>query len=117
MLSDVGEADALVSSRQSAPTGMQSMSVSTDFGYIHLSPVLGDFLAQHPDVSVNLELNNCYIGLISKVYDAVIRAGEAENSLLRVSKIAETTIRMVASTGYIQSAGRPLRIEDLGAHK
>lgn len=63
MLSDVGEADALVSSRQSAPTGMQSMSVSTDFGYIHLSPVLGDFLAQHPDVSVNLELNNCYIGL------------------------------------------------------
>ena len=43
VLNDAGEADALVSSMQSAPTGMLSVSFATDFGSMHLSPVLGDF--------------------------------------------------------------------------
>ena len=117
MLNDAGEADALVSSMQSAPTGMLRVSVATDFGSMHLSPVLGDFLAQFPDVSVNLELDNRYIEMISEGYDAAIRVGEMEDSSLRARKIAETTICMVASPGYLQRAGRPRRIEDLGAHK
>ena len=108
VLNDAGEADALVSSMQSEPTGLLRVSVATDFGSMHLSPVLGDFLAQYPDVSVNLELDTRY---------AAIRVGEMEDSLLRARKIAETAIRMVASPGYIQRAGRPRRIEDLGAHK
>ena len=72
VLNDAGEADALVSSMQSAPTGMLRVSVATDFGSMHLSPVLGDFLAQFPDVSVNLELDNRYIEMISEGYDAAI---------------------------------------------
>ena len=58
VLNHAGEADAVVSSMQSAPTGMLRVSVATDFGSMHLSQVLGDFLAQFPDVSVNLELDN-----------------------------------------------------------
>lgn len=76
VLNDAGEADALVSSMQSAPTGMLRVSVATDFGSMHLSPVLGDFLAQFPDVSVNLELDNRYIEMISEGYDAAILLGE-----------------------------------------
>lgn len=104
VLNDAGEADALVSSMQSAPTGMLRVSVATDFGSKHLSPVLGDFLAQFPDVSVNLELDNRYIEMISEGYDAAIRVGEMEDSSLRARKIAETLIRMVASPGYLQRA-------------
>ena len=55
--------------------------------------------------------------MISEGYDAAIRVGETEVSSLRARKFAETTIRMVASPGYLQRAGRPRRIEDLGAHK
>ena len=51
---------------------MLRVSVATDFGSMHLSPVLGDFLAQFPDVSVNLELDNRYIEMISEGYDAAI---------------------------------------------
>jgi DNA-binding transcriptional LysR family regulator len=61
VLNYVGEADALVSSMQKVPTGMQHVWVTTDFGSMHLFPVLGVFLAQFPDVSVNLELDNSYI--------------------------------------------------------
>ena len=62
---------------------MLRVSVATDFGSMHLSPVLGDFLAQFPDVSVNLELDNRYIEMISEGYDAAIRVGEMEDSSLR----------------------------------
>ena len=79
VLNDAGKADALVSSMQSAPTGMLRVSVGTDYGSMHLSPVLGDFLAQFPDVSVNLELDNRYIEMISEGYDAAIRVGEMED--------------------------------------
>ena len=101
VLNDAGEADALVSSMQSAPTGMLRVSVATDFGSMHLFPVMGDFLVQFPNVSVNLELDNRYIEMISEGYDTAIRVGEMEDSSLRAYKFAETTIRMVARPGYI----------------
>ena len=59
---------------------------------------------------MNLELENLYIEMISEGYDAAIRVGEMEDSPLREHKIAETTIRMVATPGYLQCAGRPRRI-------
>lgn len=117
VLNDAGEADALVSSMQSAPTGLLRVSVATDFGSLHLSPVLGNFLSQYPDMSVNLELDNRYIELISEGYDAAIRVGEMEDSTLRARKIADSTLRMVASPKYLEVHGRPRRIDDLSAHK
>ncbi len=117
VLNDAGEADALVSSMQSAPTGLLRVSVATDFGSLHLSPVLGSFLSQYPDMSVNLELDNRYIELISEGYDAAIRVGEMEDSTLRARKIADSTLRMVASPKYLEVHGRPRRIDDLSAHK
>lgn len=117
VLNDAGEADALVSSMQSAPTGLLRVSVATDFGSLHLSRVLGNFLSQYPDMSVNLELDNRYIELISEGYDAAIRVGEMEDSTLRARKIADSTLRMVASPKYLEVHGRPRRIDDLSAHK
>ncbi len=117
VLNDAGEADALVSSMQSAPTGLLRVSVATDFGSLHLSPVLGSFFSQYPDMSVNLELDNRYIELISEGYDAAIRVGEMEDSTLRARKIADSTLRMVASPKYLEVHGRPRRIDDLSAHK
>jgi len=72
VLNDVGEADALVSSTQSVPTGMLHVSVATDFGSMHLFPVLGVFLPQFLYVSVYLELVNPYIQMISVGYDATL---------------------------------------------
>ena len=117
VLNDAGEADALVSSMQSAPTGLLRVSVATDFGSLHLSRVLGNFLSQYPDMSVNLELDNRYIELISEGYDAAIRIREMEDSTLRARKIADSTLRMVASPKYLEVHGRPRRIDDLSAHK
>ncbi len=117
VLNDAGEADALVTSMQIAPSGQLRVSVATDFGVNHLSPILGKFLSKFPGVSVNMELNNRYVELISEGFDAAIRVGELEDSSLRARKIAETTFRLVASPDYIAKYGRPKRLDDLNDHK
>jgi DNA-binding transcriptional LysR family regulator len=117
VLNDAGEADALVTSMQSAPSGTLRVSVATDFGVAHLSPILGEFLSSHPEVTVNMVLNNRYVELISEGFDMAIRVGELEDSSLRARKLADTSRRMIASPSYIQRYGRPQRIDDLNDHK
>ena len=117
VLNDAGEADAIVTSMQSAPSGLLRISVATDFGVNHLSPVLGDFLQEFPDITVNMVLNNRFVELISEGFDMAIRIGELEDSTLRARKLTETTRRMIASPDYFRRYGRPTRIDDLNEHK
>ena len=117
VLSDAGEADALVASMQSEPTGLLRLSVATDFGVNHLSPILGDFLQKFPDITVNMVLNNRYVELISEGFDMAIRMGDLEDSSLRARKLTETQMRMIAAPSYFEKHGRPVRLDDLNAHK
>ncbi len=117
VLNDAGEADALVTSMQSAPSGLLRISVATDFGVNHLSPVLGDFLQEFPEITVNMVLNNRYVELISEGFDLAIRIGELEDSTLRARKLCETNRRMIASPEYFHKYGQPQKIDDLNEHK
>ncbi|SFR35620.1 LysR family transcriptional regulator [Litoreibacter janthinus] len=117
VLNDAGEADALVSSMQSAPSGLLRISVATDFGVNHMSPILGDFLVDYPDITVNMVLNNRFVELISEGFDLAIRIGEMEDSSLRARKLTETSKRLIASPGYFKQFGRPEKIDDLNDHK
>lgn len=117
VLNDAGEADALVTSMQTAPSGLLRISVATDFGVNHLSPVLGEFLQEYPNITVNMVLNNRYVELISEGFDMAIRIGELEDSTLRARKLADTTRKMIAAPSYFQQYGRPEKIDDLNEHK
>ena len=102
---------------QSAPSGLLRISVATDFGVNHLSPVLGEFLQEFPDITVNMVLNNRYVELISEGFDLAIRIGELEDSTLRARKLTDTTKLMIAAPGYFDEYGRPTKIDDLNEHK
>jgi DNA-binding transcriptional LysR family regulator len=117
VLNDAGEADALVTSMQSAPSGLLRVSVATDFGVNHVAPLLGDFLREYPDITVNMVLNNRYVELISEGFDMAIRVGELEDSSLRARKICETSKRLIGAPSYFQRFGRPMKIDDLNDHK
>ncbi|MEX3017231.1 LysR family transcriptional regulator [Gymnodinialimonas hymeniacidonis] len=117
VLNDAGEADALVTAMQSAPSGTLRVSIATDFGVNHVSPILGEFLHNYPDITVNMVLNNRYVELISEGFDMAIRVGELEDSSLMARKICETQRRMIAAPGYFKEYGRPERIDDLNEHK
>jgi DNA-binding transcriptional LysR family regulator len=95
------------------------LGIPNDSGFSRnaLSPVLGDFLSEFPDITVNMVLNNRYVELISEGFDMAVRIGELEDSSLRARKLTETTKRMIASPAYFEKYGRPEKIDDLNDHK
>lgn len=117
VLNDAGEADALVASMQTAPSGVLRVLVDTDFGVTLLSPVLADFLRECPDVTVHMSLSNRYVELISEGFDLAIRTGELEDSSLRARRLMSTTRRMVGAPSYFAQFGQPQRIDDLNTHR
>ena len=117
VLNDAGEADSIVTAMQAAPSGLLRLSVATDFGVSLLSPVLDEFLAQFPDISVNMVLKNRYVELISEGFDMAVRVGELEDSSLRARRICESTQRLIAAPAYFAQHGRPARIDQLTEHR
>lgn len=116
VLNDAGEADSMVSALQSAPTGTLRISVATDFGVKKLSPVLGNFLAAHPDVAVNMILANRTVDLVGEGFDLAIRIGDLADSSLKARLLCKTGHRLVAAPSYLARMGRPRGIDDLNDH-
>lgn len=117
VLNDAGEADALVASLQSKPSGLLRITAATDFGVVHLSPIIGQFLEEFPDLSVSLVLQNRRAELISEGFDVGIRLGEMDDSSLRARKFAQTCQRLIASPGYLEKHGQPQTVADLSHHR
>lgn len=117
VLNDAGEADAMVTSMQSAPSGVLRISVATEFGVNQLSPILCEFLQEYPDITVNMVLSNRYVELISEGFDVAVRVGELEDSTLRARKLTEASRKIVGAPSYFDKHGRPQKIDDLNDHK
>lgn len=116
ILNDAGEADALVASLHSSPSGTLHISVDSDFGIHKLSPLLGGFLKEFPDIKLNVVLNNKTVDLIDEGFDVAIRVGALEDSTMRARKLTETSYRLIASPDYLADHGRPETISDLPDH-
>jgi DNA-binding transcriptional LysR family regulator len=116
VLVDAIEADAMVSSMQIAPRGSIRLACTPDFGGNHLSGVLGDFLGQYPEVSVDMVLSNRNIDPVADSFDLVIRVGQQQDSSIMAKKLAATRMQIVGAPSYFETNGMPTRIDDLNQH-
>ena len=81
-----------------------------------LTPLLGAFLAEHPEIQLNLDYNDRLVDLIEEGFDAVIRTGEPNDSRLMHVKLGDFSWRLVASPDYLARRGRPETPADLVSH-
>ncbi len=116
VLSGAAEADEMVNAMQSSPRGALRISVPVSFGISQVSGLVGEFLAEYPDVSVNMVLDDRFVELVAEGFDVAIRIGRLEDSSLRARKLAESRAYLVASPGYLDRAGTPAGIEELSNH-
>src|SRR3546814_13455086 len=61
ILADLDDAAAAVSSLQSVARGRLRVTMPTAFGVIHLLPALPAFLARHPAVILDIDLNDRFV--------------------------------------------------------
>src|ERR1700732_5077173 len=116
----VEEADeAVVAARGSASglSGKLRVSTSVFFGRLHVIPNLSAFLAEHPDLDVELVLDDRYVDLVHEGIDVALRLGAMPDSSMTVRRIAEGRRVGVATPAYLQRYGTPTSPGELVSHQ
>lgn len=85
-------------------------------GRSRLMPIIAEFIHRYPKVSVQLELEDQLVDLITRQIDVAIRAAHLADSSLIARKLADNRNLLVASPAYLARAGMPQRPEDLRQH-
>lgn len=108
ILGDLNEAIASVRELQERPTGSLRMNAPMTFGTQHLAPLVAEFMAQYPDLHVELVLNDRFVDPIEEGFDLTLRIAEAEYPTSLISKQIVPARRVLcASPGYLDTAGEP----------
>lgn len=116
ILGDVGDAEAAVSERSLRASGHLTVSAPAGFGRQHVAPLLPSFLAEHREVTVNLNLNDRVVDLVGEGVDVAIRIASLGDSSLVGVKLADNRRVLVASPAYLKRHGRPGALADLARH-
>jgi len=116
----IEEADeAVMAARGSARSLSGTLRVSTSvcFGRLHVIPHLSAFLAQHPDLDLELVLDDRMVDLVNEGVDVALRAGAMANSNMTARRIAEARTVVVATPAYLQRHGTPMSPDELSSHE
>lgn len=81
-----------------------------------LGPHLGDFLARHPQLELDLVTRDQLGDMIGEGYDLAIRFGHPASSSLVARKLLDTRVLTVAAPAYLQRRGIPLHPSHLAHH-
>jgi DNA-binding transcriptional LysR family regulator len=113
-----GEAaeDATVA-QATVPRGLIRLAVPMSFGQRHVAPLLPEFFAAFPEVSIDLHLSDAKVDLIGEGFDAAIRIAVLSGSTLVARQLCEMPRYLVASPGYLNGYGRPKHPRDLARHR
>jgi DNA-binding transcriptional LysR family regulator len=116
ILSDLEDADRAAGNLQTAPRGLLRVTTSVSFGARQLAPLVAEYLAVYPDVSIELSLHDHYIDLLQERIDLAIRLGTLSDSSLIARKLCAVEMVLCASPGYLKANGTPEKPRDLVKH-
>jgi DNA-binding transcriptional LysR family regulator len=116
----IEEADeAVVAARGSACglSGKLRVSTSVCFGRLHVIPNLSAFLAEHPDLDIDLVLDDRNVDLVNEGIDVALRMGAMPDSHMTARRIGEGRRVVVATPAYLQRHGTPTSPGELISHQ
>lgn len=101
ILAAIDNAEHSFQTGREAVAGPLRVASSVSFGRLQLAPRLRGFLQVHPQVSVDLQLSDQNVDLLSEGVDVAIRIGELKDSNLIARQIGLTRRLTVASPAYL----------------
>ncbi|WP_419905743.1 LysR family transcriptional regulator [Kiloniella sp.] len=97
-------------------SGTIHISAPIDLGYNRISPLLDAFMEMHPEVSIDLSLNDGYVDLVGQGLDLALRFGALADSTLRARKLGSNRRLVCASPEYLKVKGTPQHPDELKSH-
>ncbi len=111
--------EAVVAARGNAHglAGKLRVSTSVCFGRLHVIPKLSTFLAEHPELDIELVLDDRHLDLVNEGIDVSLRMGAMPDSNMTVRRIAQGRRVVVATPAYLQRHGTPTSPGELVSHQ
>ena len=117
ILAQIDAAERGAESLRMAPRGVLKVSCAVSFGMEWLAPMIADYLEQHPEVSVDLNLNDRMIDMVEEGFDVAVRIGPLEDSSLVARPLGPYGVVICGSPAYLARRGVPQVPADLAQHE
>ncbi|AVU73994.1 LysR family transcriptional regulator [Pseudomonas sp. Fig-3] len=96
--------------------GPLRVAAPVSFGRLCIAPLMREFLARHPQVQIDLKLNDQNEDVLKENIDVAIRIGVVKNEGLVAVSLGDSPRRVYAAPAYLQQHGTPLEPADLARH-
>lgn len=116
LLAEASELEARIKLGTERISGPIRLSAPEDLGRHAIVPVIDRFLADHPEVSVDLNLTDGTVDLVGQGLDFAVRHGLLADSTLKARPLGENRRVVCGSPTYLEKNGIPERPEDLTRH-
>ena len=120
LVAEISEAESHLREGERALSGPLRVATSVGFGLRVLLPHVRSFMRSHPDVIVDLKLDDGFVDLIEQGIDVAVRIGTLSDSSLVARRVATSQRMLVVGKRYLEQlpAGvHPPRIpQDLLQH-
>lgn len=116
LLAEFASAEASVSAGGVKASGHLRITAPAGFGRRHVAPLVPEFLARHPEVSLSLNLSDRIVDIVNEGFDCAVRVGDLPDSSLVSARLADNRRLCVATPAYLKRAGTPAHPSELGRH-
>jgi DNA-binding transcriptional LysR family regulator len=110
------EADMVARGAGASLAGRLRISAAVTFARLHVIPHLPKFLAAHPDLTMDVILDDRMIDLVEEGVDVALRMGTLADSSLTSRKLASAPRHVVGTAAYFAHSGVPTTPAELAEH-
>ena len=117
VLAEAEDLQAEAAGVRAAPSGTLRIDMPIAYGRLVVMPVLARLAHAHPELHLDVRLQDAYADLVRDGLDIAIRVGALQDSRLVARRIDWQQLIVVASPGYLERHGTPQRIDELSRHQ
>jgi DNA-binding transcriptional LysR family regulator len=116
-IEEADEADRAARGAGSSLSGPLRVCASVTFSRVHILPRLNAFLAEHPNLTIDVVMDDRNIDMLEEGIDVALRMGTLGDSGMTARKIAQSRRVVLGTPAYFSRFGEPEAPADLANHE
>jgi DNA-binding transcriptional LysR family regulator len=117
LLDELAGAFDAINAFRDTPAGLLRLTVPPPVSSFMLAPILSRFIAEYPEIEVEISVDAALTDIVAGRFDAGMRAGERlERDMIAVRIGVEMAVAVVAAPRYLERNPLPLKPGDLETH-